>query len=177
MEYIKLLGAALVILAGAGFGACPVRKMKQRIKETEGLYFCLLRLKSEIGHGVKTLPEAISSATNGEAEKRTGVYERLLFLLGTRMKRGGNSYETLLRECSAECFPDSVITKEEQDTFFEVFFMLGGADREKQIQVLEFYCDRIRLVVTEEKQKRKERSYVYRSLGILGGIFLAVILY
>lgn len=177
MEYIKLLGATLVILAGAGFGACPVRKMKQRIREIEELYFCLLRLKSEIGHGVKTLPEAMLSATGGEAEKLTGAYERLLFALGTRMKRGGNSYEALLQECATECFWGSVITKEEQDTFFEVFFMLGGADREKQIQVLEFYCERIRLAVTEEKQKRKERSYIYRSLGILGGIFLAVILY
>jgi len=155
MEYIKLLGAALVILAGAGFGACPVRKMNQRIRETEGLYFCLLRLKSEIGHGVKTLPEAMLSATNGEAEKQTGTYERLLWLLGTRMRQGGNGYENLLWECASECFSDSVITKEEQDAFIEVLFMLGGADREKQTQVLEFYCERIRLVIAEEKQKRK----------------------
>ena len=35
MEYIKLIGAALVILAGAGFGACPVHKMKERTKEFE----------------------------------------------------------------------------------------------------------------------------------------------
>ena len=36
MEYIKLIGAALVVLAGAGFGACPVHKMKERTRELEG---------------------------------------------------------------------------------------------------------------------------------------------
>lgn len=177
MEYIKLLGAGLVVAAGAGFGACPVRKMKERIKETECLYFCLLRLKSEIGHGIKTLPEAILS-TVGHGEIRTpGTYERLLVLLGTRMKQGGNGYGTLLRECMKECFTESVITKEEQDAFFETFLLLGGADREKQVQVLEYYSEKVKLILTEEKQRRKERSYIYRSLGVLGGIFLAVILY
>lgn len=177
MEYIKLLGAGLVILAGAGFGACPVRRMKERIKETERLYFCLLRLKSEIGHGVKTLPEAVLSVTKSGNVKNKAGYEKFLFLLGARMKQGTNSYESLLRECAEECFPGSVITKEEQEAFTEAFLLLGGADREKQRQVLEFYSERVKLSLTEEKQKRKERSYIYRSLGILGGIFLAVILY
>lgn len=177
MEYIKLLGAGLVVAAGAGFGACPVRKMNERIKETEYLYFGLLRLKSEIGHGIKTLPEAIlSTAGHGELRVR-GTYERLLFLFGTRLKQGGDSYETVLRECMKECFTESVIIKEEQDAFLETFLLLGGADREKQIQVLEFYSEKVKLILTEEKQRRKERSYIYRSLGILGGIFLAVILY
>ena len=61
MEYVKIVGAALIILAGAGFGACPVHKMKERTKEFETLYFCLLRLKSEISHGGKPLPEAITT--------------------------------------------------------------------------------------------------------------------
>lgn len=177
MVYIKLLGAVLVILAGAGLGACPVRKMKQRIKEAESLYFCLLRLKSEIGHGVKTLPEALLSVTQREDVKNEAGYEKMLSLLGIRMKQGTTGYESLIRDCGAECFPGSVITKEEQEAFTEAFLLLGGADREKQKQVLEFYSEKVKQSLTEEKQKRKEQSYIYRSLGILGGIFLAVILY
>lgn len=177
MEYIKLLGAGLVIAAGAGFGAYPVRKMKERMKEAERLYFCILRLKSEIGHGIKTLPEAILSTVKQEEPKGKGAYETVLFLLGTRMKQGVNSYETLLRECAEESFFESVITKEEQEAFLEAFLLLGGADRGKQLQILEFYSEKVKLSIAEERKKRKERSYIYRSLGILGGIFLTVILY
>lgn len=60
MEYIKLIGAVLVVLAGAGFGACPVHKMKERTKEFEALYFCLLRLRSEISHGGSTVAHQFS---------------------------------------------------------------------------------------------------------------------
>ena len=177
MEYIKLIGAALVILAGAGFGACPVQKMKERAREFEALYFCLLRLKSEINHGGKPLPEAIKAAAESKEEADEGSYRRVMRTFATRLERGREAYETQLRECVAEGFRDSVITKEEQDAFVDTFLLLGGGDKEKQVQMLAYYAENVRLAIAQEKQKKKEKSYLYRSLGILGGIFLSVIMY
>lgn len=177
MDYIKMVGAVFVVFAGAGFGACPVHKMKERVKEFEELYFCLLRLKSEIRHGVKTLPEAIKSAADGKEKKRAGSYRSVLYEVAKRMETGGMGYEVLLRNCVEEQFLGSVIEKEEQEAFLDVFLLLGGTDREKQIQMLEYYAENVRLLIAEEKQRKKERAYLYRSLGILGGVFLAVILY
>lgn len=173
MEYIKLIGALLVVFAGAGFGACPVHKMKERTMEMERLYFCLLRLKSEINHAVKPLPEAIRSATkNG-----TGTYIKVLTKIASDMERGGKSYECLLSDCTKLYFSGSLVTKEEQEAFREAFLLMGGGDRERQIQALEYYAEMIRNAMAQEKQKKKERSYLYRSLGVLGGIFLSVIMY
>lgn len=177
MEYVKIVGAALIILAGAGFGACPVHKMKERTKEFETLYFCLLRLKSEISHGGKPLPEAIRSAANNKKEGDSGVYRTVMKLLAERMDRGREGYEGILRACAEEGFRDSVITTEEQDAFTDTFLLLGGGDKEKQIQMLSYYAENVRLAIAQEKQKKKEKSYLYRSLGILGGLFLSVIMY
>lgn len=177
MEYIKLIGAALIVLAGAGFGACPVHTMKERIKNLEELYFCLLRLKSEINHGGKPLPEAIDAAAESKGTGTTGAYRRVMKLLADRMKAGREAYETLLYRCVKEGFADCVVTKEEQDAFTETFVLLGGADKEKQLRMLSYYADSVREAIAGEKQKKKEKSYLYRSLGILGGIFLSVILY
>ena len=82
MDYIKLIGAALVVFAGAGFGACPVHKMKERTRELEELYFCLLRLKSEVNHGGKPLPEAIKTAADSKKEGKPGVYRGVMKQLG-----------------------------------------------------------------------------------------------
>ena len=177
MEYLKIIGAVLIVFAGAGFGACPVHKMKERTQEMEDLYFCLLRLKSEIRHAVKTLPEALKCAADSGKGKTAGSYRRALKEVAKRMETGGESYGVLLRESAEEVFQGSVVKKEEQDAFVETFLLLGGADREKQIQALEYYAETIRLLITEEKQQKKERAYLYRSLGVLGGIFLSVILY
>ena len=177
MEYIKLIGAVLVVFAGAGFGACPVHTMKERIKSLEELYFCLLRLKSEVNHGGKPLPEAIGAAADCKATGMTGVYRRVMKQLAERMKEGREAYEVLLRQCVKEGFLDSAVTKEEQDAFVDTFLLLGGGDKEKQIQMLSYYAESVRESIAQEKQKKKEKSYLYRSLGILGGIFLSVILY
>lgn len=177
MEYIKLMGAALVILAGTGVGACPVQKMKERIREFEMLYFCLLRLKSEISHEGKTLPEAVKMAACSKKDGNLGRYCTAMKNLANRLERGREAYETQLRACVAECFRDGVITIGEQEAFVDTFLLLGGGDKEKQVQMLSYYTENVRLAVTQEKQKLKEKSYLYRSLGILGGIFLAVIMY
>ena len=177
MDYIKLIGAALVVFAGAGFGACPVHKMKERTRELEELYFCLLRLKSEVNHGGKPLPEAIKTAADSKKEGKPGVYRGVMKQLAGRMEQGRESYEILVRSCVTEGFSDSVITKEEQEAFADTFLLLGGTDKEKQVQMLSYYAENVRLAVAQEKQRKKERSYLYRSLGILGGIFLSVIMY
>lgn len=177
MEYIKLIGAALVIFAGAGFGACPVHKMTERTKEFEELYFCLLRLKSEISHGGKPLPEAIKNAADRKNDRSTGTYRSVMRKLSERLEKGRNAYEVQVRCCVEEGFRDSVITKEEQAAFADTFLLLGGGDKEKQVQMLSYYAEEVRTAIVREKQKKREKSYLYRSLGILGGIFLSVIMY
>lgn len=177
MEYLKIIGAALVIAAGAGFGSCPVHKMAHRTQEMEELYYCLLRLKSEISHAVRTLPEALKCAAECGEEKKNGVYKSMLLRIAERMEEGRSSYPVLLKEAAEEVFRGSVLTAEEEAAFLRTFQSLGGTDREKQIQALEYYAETIRLALSEEKQKKKERSYLYRSLGVLGGIFLSVLLY
>ena len=177
MEYIKLIGAVLVVLAGAGFGAYPVHKIKERTREFETLYFCLLRLKSEIGHGGKPLPEAMKTAADSKRDGKQGSCCRVLQALANRLEQEREAYETQLRKCTEEGFRDGVLTKDEQDAVTETFLLLGGGDKEKQMQMLSYYAETICQTIGLEKQKKKEKSYLYRSLGIIGGIFLAVLLY
>lgn len=177
MDYIKLIGAALVIIAGAGFGSCGVKKMKERTKEFEELYFCLLRLKSEINHGVKPLPEAIFCAAERKDGNPGGGFRNTMTALSKKMTEGKDAYETLLRNCVTEHLSGGVIKKEEEEGFVSAFLLLGGSDRAKQVQTLEYYSETIRELISTEKSKRKEQAYLYRSLGLLGGIFLSVILY
>lgn len=177
MEYIKIVGAILIIFAGAGFGSCPVHKMKERTREMEELYFCLLRLKSEINHGIKPLPEALKSATDSKRTEGDGVYKTVMKRIAGRMEKGNAAYEVLVKKSAEEVFDGSVLTKEEQEAFVDTFLLLGGGDREKQIQMISYYAETVRLAIAQEKQKKKEQAYLYRSMGILGGLFLSVILY
>lgn len=177
MIYIKLLGAALVIAAGAGLGTSPVRNMTVRIQELEDLYFCILRLKSEMRHGYKTLPESFACVAGGTGGKIKSGYRAVFEALGEGLLQSRESYEETVSKTVAEVLKNSPVTKEEAERFMGTLLLLGGGDLEKQIQTLEYYAETVRLLVAQEKQKKKEKSYLYRSLGILGGIFLSVLLY
>lgn len=175
METVKLLGVILVIFAGTGLGAYPVKQMVRRTRELEELYFCLLRLKSEVNHAVNHLPEALRCATSGKG--KAGAYREVMRQLAVRMEEGNREYDELLSELRRDLLSKKTVTEEEAQAFCEMFLGLGGMDRNKQVQVLEYYAETIRQKIAEEKQKKKEKAYLYRCLGILGGVFLSVVLY
>ena len=123
------------------------------------------------------MPEAMKAAADSKKGDATGIYRGVIKNLAERLENGREAYETQLKDCVTEGFLNTVITKEEQEAFVDTFLLLGGGDKEKQAQMLSYYAENIRLAIAQEKQKKKEKSYLYRSLGILGGIFLAVIMY
>ena len=123
------------------------------------------------------MPEAIKAAADCKKEMKDGTYRTVMKNLSKRLEKGREAYETQLRLCVEEGFRDSVMTGEEQDAFLDTFLLLGGGDKEKQVQMLSYYAENVRLAIAQEKQKKKEKAYLYRSLGILGGIFLSVIMY
>lgn len=171
----KLLGGCCIVAAGAGMGAYPVQKMNLRAKELEELYYCLLRLKSELCFGNTMLADAFWEAAKLRKNKN-GVYARALEHLSEKMKEGNRGYAELLEE-TKEVFQNSTVTQPEQERFLGVLEQLSGADRERQGQVLTYYAAQIQEGFTEVKERKKTRSYLYRSLGILGGIFLSVLLF
>lgn len=172
---MKILGGGLVVVACGGFGAYPVRKMNCRISEMEILYYCILRLKSEICHTMDPLPEALLGAA-GSAVKKGSVYGTALAVLAEKLRNGKEGYETHLANTMDEVFSGSVITTEETESFRRVFVSLGGADKERQAGILTHYAEQIQEELRGEKKKKKERAYLYRSMGILCGIFLTVLL-
>lgn len=172
---MKLIGGGLVVAACGGFGAYPVRRMNCRINELEILYYSILRLKSEICHTVDALPDALLVAA-GSSEKKGSVYGRVFVLFAEGMRNGKERYEVLLERAMSEAFTGSVVTEAEKESFRRVFLALGGADKERQAGILSYYSEQVLMGLSEEKKKKKERSYLYRSMGILCGIFLTVLL-
>ena len=100
----------------------------------------------------------------------------MLKKLAKQMEIGREAYEVLLSKCTDEELKNGMMTKEERDSFVETFLLLGGGDKEKQTEMILYYAENVRGAIGQEKQRRKEKSYLYRSLGILGGIFLSVLL-
>lgn len=174
MEWIKVVGAVLVILSCTGIGDCQVQKIKERKREFEVLVFCILRLKSEIGKEKKPLPEALL-ASAGKNERRSAV-KQLICSFARRLKEGTHGFEEALMLSEREFQKKGVFSVEETSRFVEIFRSLGGPDRDKQAEILTIYQEELRGQLQEEKKKKKEKSYLYRTLGFLCGIFLTILL-
>lgn len=71
---------------------------------------------------------------------------------------------------------DTALSKTDRQTLAALGEHLGFLDRETQERTLLLYLEQVDAELGVLREHRQERCRLYTSLGIMGGLFLAVIL-
>lgn len=171
---MKTAGIILIIFSGTGLGLCKSMELAGRLKILERLVQLLMLLKGEIRCTGASLEDAFSDT----AKKMPGEYRIFLEETAGRLKeRPGITFEAIFREYAVKSLPLQKLSSEERECFLSLGEKLGYLDKEMQVAQLtlleEELREKIRLLRTGLPQKQK----VYQSLGILGGILLAVLMW
>lgn len=171
---MKIAGIILIIFSGAGIGLSKSRELRERIRLLEKLEQMLLLLKGEIRCTGASLEDAFLDT----AQKMSGEYKVYLQDIGKRLhERPGIPFGEIFSECTWKNIPLQKLEREESTAFLSLGDKLGYLDRQMQVAqltLLEEDLDRrIRLLKEELPGKQK----LYGSMGILGGIFLAILLW
>ena len=90
---------------------------------------------------------------------------------------GGRSFESVYRECAQNDIKLLNIQKEEEELFFSLGSRLGYLDLEMQMKELLLYEEELTRRTEELRREMPAKKKVYESLGILGGILLAVLVW
>ena len=90
---------------------------------------------------------------------------------------GGRNFESVYRECAQNYMKLLNIQKEEEELFFSLGSRLGYLDLEMQMKELLLYEEELTRRTEELRREMPEKKKVYESLGILGGILLAVLVW
>lgn len=131
-------------------------------------------IKGEISFRHAPMPEAFMRTS----EKMSGAFQKFLYEAAIQMnKRAGKSFRTIYEQNFRQYLYGLSIKKSEKEKFLALGNILGYQNLEAQIKQLEFYEKELEYTLTELQKELPEKKKVVKSLGILGGILLAVLLW
>lgn len=169
----KIMGAGLVILACSAIGFQMSRRLAERPRQIRQLRSALSFLETEIGYGKRHLSEACFTI----AEREQGVISHLFKEWGQRLSQmdGSSTYECF-QEVIEQNWKLTAMGKAEQSVLLSLCQSIGMSDRENQLHHL--HLTKTNLEVEEHKARDEQNRYekMYKSLGVLTGILLAILL-
>ena len=171
---LKLIAALCMILGGAGIGYAGSRELTEREKNLEILLQILFLLKGEIRCGNSSLSEAFGEI----AGKIEGSFSKILLDAAQEMEdSGGSNLAEILEHCiQKRNFAGAQKNEEEGIEILQTLGRrLGYLDREQQICQIELLEAETEERRRQFREKLPEQKKICQSLGILGGILLAVL--
>ena len=171
--WMKLLGAACILWGAAGCGIWFAGHYRKRIAELEQLKQMVFLLKGQILYASAPLPEALETVG-----KRSGGALGSLFLetAASLAEKPGEPFNSIWKEAVLR-MNDTALSKTDRQTLAALGEHLGFLDRETQERTLLLYLEQVDAELGVLREHRQERCRLYTSLGIMGGLFLAVILF
>ena len=157
-----------------GLGFDMSGKLGRRRRMLEMILRMIILLRGEIRYGNKSLYDAFTGASG----KLEGKYREFFILTAQEMKRNvGISFGEIFRECAEKCLNLDCLSQEEREQFCSLGDRLGYLGLEMQLKQLDQLEKETEYAIRELEKDFREKRKLYRSMGILGGILLAVLLW
>lgn len=171
---MKTAGIILILFSGTGLGLCKSMELTARLRILEELVQLLLLLKGEIRCTGATLEDAFGDV----AAKMSGEYRLFLTETARRLqKRPGITFDTIFRECAIRNLSLQKLSVQERESFLSLGEKLGYLDREMQVAQLTLLEEELGGRIRSLKSAMPKQQKTYRSMGILGGMLLAILLW
>ncbi len=171
---IKTIGMACVLMSGAIMGWYIDRVQILRIEDLEGLRKALHMLGAEVHYSATPLPAAIAEIIDKNQTRINCIFKKLLSLIENKT---GESLSVLWEEAIKS--QRSYIYLEEEDIKNLLAFgqALGYLDKEMQKKNIEMTLGYIEDQIKRLSKQQEKNGRLYRSLGVLGGCLLCILLF
>jgi len=170
---IKAIGIVIIILTSSGLGFIYANDLKKRILQMKSLKKIIIMLDGEIKYANAQLPEAFYSMSKRLeqpfAEFFLKVSEELRAFEGATFREVWNRHvETNLDQTR--------LTIKDKSLLKSLGENMGYLDREMQHNSITLYLEQLEKEIEEAECEVQTKTKVYHSLGVMGGLFLAIIL-
>ena len=161
----------IAVISGIGCGFAMSNELGRRKKMMEMILRMIILLRGEIRYGNKSLYGAFTGASG----KLEGKYREFFILTAQKMKeKTGDSFGTIFRESAGKCLDLDCLSQEERDRFYSLGDQLGYLGLDMQLKQMDLMEKETEYAIRELRKDFCEKRKLYRSMGILGGIFVAV---
>lgn len=170
---IKVLGAILVLCSSTAIGFYFSSILKSRLEDLKEIKKYFLILKGDIRYGKTPLPEAIKEL----AERSEGNFHLFFLNLEERMSRlDGEPFQLIWEQGITKDLKNTSLTKEDKMCLTRMGNNLGYLDQDMQLNTIDLYVSQLELTIKELYTGIGEKTRLYKTMGIMAGLFLTIIM-
>lgn len=169
---IKLTGAILVLVSAYAIGSVLALRIKEQEKWMRDMKTALFLLMGELEYRQIPLPEALELTAEHHGGRLSVFFQKL----GAELKKKeGGSLRELWKELAKAELEDAPLSVGQKEEFMELGIYFMETDKETRRNSLEFYFSRLEEDIVKLRENGADKAYLCRMLGMLGGIFLLIL--
>ncbi len=169
---VKLIGAVLVLVSAYAIGSLLALQVKEQERWLKDMKTAMFLLLGELEYRQVPLPEALELI----GKRQNGRLAAFFQVLSEELKKKeGFSLQELWRELAYPAMKDCPLSKEQKEEFSELGLYFMESDKETRRNSLEFYLNRLEEDIVKLRETGADKAYLCRTLGMLGGIFVLIL--
>lgn len=171
--WLKVMGSILVIASTSLFGFLMGLEKKNRLRQLRQLkkYFSLLR--GEIQYGYTPLPEALENM----GKRNKNIFSDFFLEVAKKLKNyEGNSFYSIWSKEIEEKLSHTSLLKVDKQKLIGLGENLGYLGQDMQVKHIDLYMEGLEEEIKMEVSSSKEKIRLYQLLGVLGGIFVTIVM-
>lgn len=169
---VKVIGLGLVVLGCTAMGMSAGSEMERRIRELRELLKLLELLEGEIGYAHAVLTEGFRHA----ARRMRKPYAVFLENMADHMDElRGDALRDIFAQHVREDLKDASLLEADREGLVGFGEQLGNLDVRMQLAAIALYREQLTQAHAQAQEEWKRDSKLYRCLGLMGGLFLAVL--
>lgn len=170
---LKAAGAILVIFACTALGYAQSLTFQKRLGCLEEIRKMTVLLLGEITYRKEALPQAMERVSGKVAAPFSEFLKEVSREAGNCQ---GVRFSQIFAGRAQRFFKDSGMTRQDTESFAQLGEYLGYMDVTMQQNTIQLYLKELELQILQAQKEEPVKTKLYRSMGAMGGIFLAVML-
>ncbi|NHN28845.1 stage III sporulation protein SpoIIIAB [Paenibacillus agricola] len=171
---LKLLGAILILLSATLFGFYQAQQFARRPKQIADLVRSLQRLETEMVYAMTPLPQALQQL----AHTCPAPVSLLFRYAAEELKHAaGRTVQHIWGEAIAIHWKHTALKTGEQDIARQLGTTLGLSDSNDQVKHIRLAIHQLEGELDTAVEERKRYESMWRSLGLLMGALIVILMY
>ncbi len=170
---LKAAGISLIVLACTGMGFSFSGDYRKRLEELKYIRQIMLMLRGEIKYTKSPLPEAFFHIGARVREP----FDQFLKNVSEELEQlGGHTFQDIWMERIRTDLKELHLKKNDLEPLIRMGENFGYLDGEMQLGTIDLYLEQLELDIGQAENAAGEKTKVYNCLGVMTGLFLAIIM-
>ena len=172
-EALRIISFGTIVLCGGYLSTVLSSVFSVRIKQLSQLISVINQMWFNMGFLKMTVSDAMSEA----AKLSRGTIKNIFNDSALIIKESGQKPSAALERSFKKYKDDLCLSKEDKDIVMEFAHLLGTGDKENEENNVKAVIAKLTISLEEAENLWKSKGKLWKGLGYLGGLLLAIILF